>query len=297
MSEPTNAAPTGHGSPGAEPAPRLVVVLPTYNKASQIRATLDCLAGQTFRDFRAIILENRSTDASLSVAEEFCRTDPRFTIVQNDIHLSALDNFAKAIRIGATTAPYFCLRAADDLSSADFLERLVAALDADPTRLLAVCGTRSILGDRVKRKVPNPRVLEFGRRYAEGYVPRNLTYPAEWIYGVFRAEAAADMLARWNEYGSAWAQASYIVTEFVVRDRFVYVEGPTYDFIEGSGSAQIFAARGFREKLRLRLKYTLGCYALHRKLPPAGLWTRFLFFRMCWNDSRRKTHFKLLGFL
>lgn len=273
--------------------PGVVVVFPVYNGAKTLEASLQCIADQEFRDFRAIILENCSTDDTVKIAEKFCERDRRFSIVHNEQHLSAMDNFAKAFRLGADSGDFFCLRACDDFSSSDFLSKLVGALEVDDSKLLATGSTKSIRGDVVRLKHPSPSTFGFPRRYAAGEVPRNLTFPGEWVYGVFRSSAIDTLMGRWYEFNNPWCVASYVIAEFVIRDLVAYVPGPTYDFMEGSGSEKKYGAKSFRDKLRQRLAYTLGCYKLLHKLPRASLFTRMKFFRMCWNDARRKTRYKL----
>nr|WP_189635545.1 glycosyltransferase family 2 protein [Rhizobium grahamii] len=273
---------------------RVVVMFPVFNGAATLQESLQSIADQDFVDFRAIVLNNCSTDETLQVAQRFCEKDARFSIVSNDAHLSAEANFAKAVKLGAEAAEYFCLRAADDLSSRDFLGKLVEALDADGTKLLAACPTKSFNDKGFKLKSPAANIFDFQKSYARGRVPRNLTFPSEWIYGLFRSQSVDILMARWYELGNPWGFASYVLSEFVVRDLVAYVSGPTLDFREGSGSQQKYGAKGFRDKLSQRLTYTLGCYRLVDKLPPVGLLTRAKFFRMCWNDARRKTRYKLL---
>ncbi|MEY9196975.1 glycosyltransferase family A protein [Sinorhizobium sp. CCBAU 05631] len=276
---------------------KVVVVFPVYNGERTLSSSLQCIADQTFRDFEAIILDNKSTDDTLRVAEQFCKMDSRFSIVRTEQHVSALVNFARAVQLGATRGEYFCLRACDDHSSPDFLARLVGALDQDPQKLLAACSTKLVGPNGSRIKYPDKAVFDFTRAYASGHVPRNLTFPAEWIYGLYRASAKDMLMARWYELGNPWCFSSYVVSELVVLDLVAYVEGPTYDFTEGSGSEQRYGAKSFREKLDQRLKYTLGCYKLTRKLPKVSLMTRLKFFRMCWNDARRKTRYKLFWVL
>jgi glycosyltransferase involved in cell wall biosynthesis len=276
------------------PKPKIVVVFPVYNGATTIEKSLRCIADQDLADFRAIILENQSTDNTLEIASRFCEKDKRFIVVRNEHHLSALENLAKAARIGAAEGDYFCLRACDDESSLDFLSKLVAALAADSTKLLAAGATNRIRGDVTRLLTPNKNVLNFQQRYRRGDVPRNLTFPAEWFYGVYRSSAIEILMRRWFDLGTPWCSASYVVAEFVVRDLVAYVEGPTYNFYEGSGSEQKYGAAKFRDRLRQRMIYTLGCYRLKDKLPKATLLARFRLFVMFWNDARRKTKYKLL---
>jgi glycosyltransferase involved in cell wall biosynthesis len=273
---------------------KIAVVFPVYNGAKTLKASLQCIAEQDFAEFKAFIVENCSTDGTLSISEEFCAQDPRFSIVRNDVHLSAMDNFEKAMRLGAEQGEYFCLRACDDLSSQDFLSSLVAALDANPYKLLGACKTKLIsVNGAIRLKEPAKSALDFKQNYLLKKVPRNLNFPAEWIYNLYRSNAAEGLIQRWKELGNPWCAASYAVVELVVRDLVVYVEGPSLDFQEGSGSAERYGAKKFMERLRQRLAYTMGCYKLKKDLPAASLISRLLFFRMCWNDARRKTRYKL----
>jgi glycosyltransferase involved in cell wall biosynthesis len=273
---------------------KVVIVFPVYNGEKTLISSLKSIADQTFKEFEAIILDNKSLDNTFSLAEQFCRSDRRFSVIRNEQHIGAIDNFAKAVRLGAERGEYFCLRACDDHSSRDFLARLMEALEANPEKLLAACSTKLVGPNGTRLKAPDDSVFDFTRKYVSGKVPRNLTFPAEWIYGLYRASAKETLMARWFELGNPWCFASYVVSEFVVRDLVVYVDGPTFDFTEGSGSEARYGAKSFRDRLTQRLKYTLGCYDLTRKLPPVGLTIRIKFFRMCWNDARRKTKYKLL---
>ncbi|MGN7749681.1 glycosyltransferase family 2 protein [Sinorhizobium sp. 22678] len=275
------------------PKPKVVVVFPVYNGEKTLTSSLRCIAEQTFDGFEAIILDNKSTDKTVDIAEQFCRSDERFSVVKCAEHVSAIDNFARAVRLGAERGEYFCLRACDDHSSPDFLARLVEALDENPGKLLAACSTKLVGRSGSRIKAPDDSVFEFTSKYVSGKVPRNLTFPAEWIYGLYRASAKEVLMERWFELGNPWCFASYVVSELVVRDLVVYVDGPTFDFTEGSGSEARYGAKSFRDRLTQRLKYTKGSYNLVKKLPDVSWSIRMKFFRMCWNDARRKTRYKI----
>jgi len=276
---------------------KLVVLFPVFNGAKTLEKCLQCIADQDFRDFRAIIVENRSTDGSLEIAKAFAAKDPRFEVLENEVHLKADENFLKCFHLGTELGEYFCLRACDDFSTLDYLSRLAAALDADKTKLLGVSDVRRINNGKGRLASPNRDVFNFAQRVRDGNIPRNLSYPSEWVYGIYRSQGSLEiLLRRYAEFSYPWTGASYIVTEFVVRDLVAYVEGPEFHFIEGSGSVQRYGAKTFREKFSQRWDYTVGCYRLKDKLPPMSPWTKFLLFRMFWNDARRKTRYKLLGF-
>lgn len=275
---------------------KLVVAFPVYNGARTLEQSLQCIADQDYRDFRAIIVENKSTDNTLEVARAFCEKDDRFEIIENSKHLNALDNFANAITLASERGEYFCLRACDDLSTPDYLSKLLAALEAQPSKMLAAGATMRIDGDDVRLVKPNGNIFDFAQKAASGQLPRNLTFPAEWLYGLFRSNGAAEiLLRRWRELGRAWCAASYTIAEFVIRDLAAYVDGPAYHFFAGSGSENIHAAKTLRDKLQQRWIYTMGCYRLCDRLPPMSWYGRWRFWLMCWNDARRKTGYYILG--
>jgi glycosyltransferase involved in cell wall biosynthesis len=277
---------------------KVAVVIPVHNGGKTLGATLNDLLAQTFTDFTITIIENASTDDTVEIAQKYCAADSRVSIDFSYDLLPVIDNFSRAMRNAASRGTYFMLRACDDTAEPDYLEKLVAALDAQPQCQMAAGITKLVGGaqsERIKR--PSDMVVGFGRRYLAGEIPRNLNFPAEWIYGLFRSEAETRLRTRWNELGTAWCAASYTVFDFVVHDEVAYVPDAVFIFVTGSGSHETYRARGFREQLRRRLDYGLGCFALRHSLPPVGALTTVRFFFMCWADSRRKTGYKLLGFL
>ncbi|MBZ4324316.1 glycosyltransferase family 2 protein [Streptomyces huiliensis] len=54
----------------------LWVVVPAYQEAARLGATLDALAGQRDRGFTLVVVDNASTDGTAAVAREFARRAP-----------------------------------------------------------------------------------------------------------------------------------------------------------------------------------------------------------------------------
>ncbi len=52
------------------------IVIPLYNSESYIEATLQSLIGQTYQDFEVIIVDDKSTDKSISVVQAFLAKHP-----------------------------------------------------------------------------------------------------------------------------------------------------------------------------------------------------------------------------
>lgn len=64
------------------PDPFFTVVIPTYNRANSIRAALDSVLAQTFRDFEVVVVDDGSTDNTANVVREL--TEPKIRYYYKD---------------------------------------------------------------------------------------------------------------------------------------------------------------------------------------------------------------------
>ncbi len=108
-------------------APRVSVVLPTYNHLRFLPKAVESVLAQTFSDFELIIVNDGSTDGT----QEYLDTlkDPRIRIIgQENKHLP------EALNAGFRTARGELLTwiSADNYCTPAFIEAFVTALDANP---------------------------------------------------------------------------------------------------------------------------------------------------------------------
>ncbi|MBY6004025.1 glycosyltransferase family 2 protein [Salipiger bermudensis] len=61
----------------------ITVVIPAYNAATTLPATVQSLIGQTWTDWQAIIVEDGSQDDTLAVAQALAAGEPRLSVVRN----------------------------------------------------------------------------------------------------------------------------------------------------------------------------------------------------------------------
>ncbi|MGD9810334.1 MAG: glycosyltransferase family 2 protein [Sphingobium sp.] len=108
-------------------APRVSVIIPTYNSAWSVGRTLLSIRHQTFADFEVIMVNDGSTDNLEDALAPF-RADPRIRVVcQPNSGLAASRNRG----ISEAKAPLVAPIDADDLWHPDFLEATVSALEKD----------------------------------------------------------------------------------------------------------------------------------------------------------------------
>lgn len=116
------------------PAPRLSVGLPVFNGEKYLRASIDSILHQTYRDFELIISDNASTDRTMEICLEYQARDPRIRYVRNDENLGASENFNNVFRY--SRGEYFKWAAADDVIAPTFFETCIGILDRDPSIVL-----------------------------------------------------------------------------------------------------------------------------------------------------------------
>lgn len=183
-------------------AARLGIGVPVFNGGDLLQGSLECLRDQTFEDFEVVIGDNASTDETADICSDFAKRDPRFKHLRRPENIGSLPNF-QTLRAQSEN-PLFCWRAHDDLSAPNFLESLVALLDASPNARLAVCQVRS--EDDAK---PEPEISKFE---APPQTPRLariqhqlFSSHACWIYGLWHRETLAVWQDRVHrEYPHPW---------------------------------------------------------------------------------------------
>ncbi|GAB2616604.1 glycosyl transferase [Paractinoplanes abujensis] len=81
----------------------LWVIVPAWNEAARIGATLDALAAQTDTDFTLLVVDNGSTDGTAAIARQFRGPFPSYVVVEPEKGVGcAVDTgFRHAIAAGA----------------------------------------------------------------------------------------------------------------------------------------------------------------------------------------------------
>lgn len=112
------------------------MVVPTYNNAATIGATIDSILGQTYQDFELVVADHASTDGTWELLQRYAG-DPRVRLVTTDAGGGAVRNWNRVT--AEARAPFVKLVCGDDLLAPSILERQVAELEAHPSAVLAAC--------------------------------------------------------------------------------------------------------------------------------------------------------------
>lgn len=106
--------------------PLVCICIPTYNCEKTIQETLRSIVNQSYRNLIIQIVDNASSDDTISAVEAI--EDSRITIYRSDVNIGAEGNFTRCIQLakGKYTAIYH----ADDIYEAQMVERQVAFLES-----------------------------------------------------------------------------------------------------------------------------------------------------------------------
>jgi glycosyltransferase involved in cell wall biosynthesis len=115
--------------------PLVSVVIPVYNCAAYIDATMQSILAQTLHDFELVVSDNASTDGTWEALQRYT-VDSRVRLARMPSNVGSVENFKHVINLG--TGEFIKLVCADDVLYPNNLEVLVRELTAHPSAVLAV---------------------------------------------------------------------------------------------------------------------------------------------------------------
>src|SRR5438046_3312622 len=124
-------------------APRLSVLIPSYNCARYLPEAIESVLEQEFRDFELLIIDDASTDGSRAVIEKYAAMDSRVAFESNSTNLGAVRNWNRCLtQAGGDKIKLLCCD--DALVTAQALGTLAGLLDKHPTAVLATSARRVV---------------------------------------------------------------------------------------------------------------------------------------------------------
>lgn len=151
---------------------RWTIVIPYFNEAAFLPATLQSLTAQRLRPFHVVLVNNASTDSSPEIAV-------RWAEAQRGIKVSLLSEdspgqvHALARGIAAVNTEYLAVCDADTFYPPDYLERADALLGAAPASVVGYIahnsrGRPGSLAERTKRQLYSHIIPKLLRNQAHG---------------------------------------------------------------------------------------------------------------------------------
>ena len=205
-------------------SPRVGIGLAVYNGERYVGLAIEAILAQTFTDFELVICDNCSTDSTQEICERFAAQDERVRYYRNPKNLGAGPNFDRAFEL--STGDYFKWAADDDLIAPAFLEKCVAALDADPGAVLCYTQVELIDADGKITASYDPGLNQtmserVSDRFAAVIIP---THMGTNFFGVIRRSALEGSPLHGKYPGSDQT----LLAVLALRGRYILIEEPLF---------------------------------------------------------------------
>lgn len=181
--------------------PRVTVLVPTYNRATQLRRALDSIVNQTYSNLKVLISDNASEDDTAAVCSEFCDADSRITYFRQEVNITPVPNFTWLLTHADTE--FVLMVADDDWLGLDYVERCLAMMDSDPALAIVTGVNHYDVEDSRHRLARNLQLTESSAslrvlRYLRG------RWSSTAFYGLLRTSAVKPALPIPNVMGADW---------------------------------------------------------------------------------------------
>ena len=149
------------------------IITPTFNAEKYIRATLQSVLNQSYQNWEIILVDDASTDLTVSIIEEFAQKDNRIKLFQ--LAENSGNGFARNVALEKAAGKYIAYLDADDLWFPLKLEKQIQFLKANNlpfTFSFYDCIDEE--GNSLNRRVEAPLNLTYNQLFFCNYVG-NLT--------------------------------------------------------------------------------------------------------------------------
>jgi glycosyltransferase involved in cell wall biosynthesis len=129
--------------------PLVSIAMPIFNTEKTLASAIRSVLTQSYADWELLLIDDGSTDSTLSVARKFC--DPRIRLIADGRRAGLAARLNQAIDLGK--GKYLARMDGDDICFPERLERQVRYLEDNPN--VDLLGTRAIVfaGDGIIRGV------------------------------------------------------------------------------------------------------------------------------------------------
>ncbi|MDR3569351.1 MAG: glycosyltransferase [Syntrophobacteraceae bacterium] len=130
-------------------APKVSVLIPTYNYGRYLSEAIESVLSQSYADFELLIIDDHSSDDTAEVVSRYAREDKRISFRINGGNIGMVENWNLCLR--EAKGEYVKYLFGDDLlCSKDAISLMVEALDVDPGVSL-VASARKIIDSAGRR--------------------------------------------------------------------------------------------------------------------------------------------------
>ncbi|WP_310556212.1 glycosyltransferase [Flavobacterium sp.] len=132
--------------------PKVTIIIPSYNHNAFLIDRLETIVSQTYKDWEAIVIDDKSTDNSVAIIEKFIEKNPSFKVKHFIINTqnsgSGYTSWEKGIELAETD--YIWIAETDDYSEPTFLEEQISVLEQNKNAALSFCVSNYVEDGKIR---------------------------------------------------------------------------------------------------------------------------------------------------
>jgi glycosyltransferase involved in cell wall biosynthesis len=144
----------------------VTVLIPSYNPGKYLRKAVDSVFKQTYKKWKLIIVDDASTDKSLSTIKKQLK-DPRVQLIRNPINVG--QSKTQNVGLQYVDTPFILMLDSDDWLFRDTLEILVNESKRVSDDVALICGNRRTVYEDEDGKIMYETFREYGRDFDDKY--------------------------------------------------------------------------------------------------------------------------------
>ncbi|MBS0180911.1 MAG: glycosyltransferase family 2 protein [Nitrospira sp.] len=125
-------------------SPLVSVATPVYNGEKYLAECIESVLAQTYSHWDYTIINNRSTDRSLEIAECYAKKDSRVRVITNESFVGPIENYNNCFSQISPQSKYCKVVSADDWLYPDCIRQMVQAAEENPR--VGMVGSYAISG-------------------------------------------------------------------------------------------------------------------------------------------------------
>ncbi|MBK3517680.1 glycosyltransferase family 2 protein [Carboxylicivirga marina] len=211
-----------------EKQPLTSIIIPSFNRESFISETLESLINQTYKNWECIIVDDGSTDNSISKIESFCRKDNRFRLYERK-RLPKGAPTCRNIGIEKSNGEYIMFLDSDDILFNFALERRTNFLKSHPE--LDFCISNGLKGKYPICNKSQYRIISTLQKCNRNTINYFLHFTPLWVIHcpLYKKESLIKNEIHFDEELIGFQDVDFHISTLLHGLKFEYLTSNTYD--------------------------------------------------------------------
>jgi len=174
---------------------KISIIIPVYNAENYVGRCLDSIKRQTYKDFEIILIDDQSTDNTLSFLNNYRKNNPELDISISSTSKNSGPSVSRNLGIEKASGKYiFFIDADDDLATDSALKEFISKTENNPDIVIGeTCFyVNGSLAESNYHKLQNKKEVYIGSEILDGF------FDTEWASTVWNKLYSLDFINKNN---------------------------------------------------------------------------------------------------